>query len=613
MENKKILDSYKSHKDLKKMNIKELKILSNEVRKVILDLSLKQDIHLSSNLGIVELSTTILKVFDIEKDTILYDTGHQTYTHKILTDRKDKINTIRQENGLSGLMNMNESSYDHYSPGHSGNIISIASGMYQKIAVENKNINKQEYYNNKQFICVIGDSAFSNGLNFEALNDISFTKEPIIIILNDNGMSISKSVGGLSKMFSTIKSKDFFRIIEVFLRKILKFSKFYYFIFNLFTKIENKIIGKNLFISLGFNYIGPVDGNDIKKTEKILKRAKWLSNQGPVIVHVKTKKGKGDKESELDVLGDCHSSTRENSGSYGKAMTDALLKIMDKNKKIYVINPAMTRASNCEIIANKYPSRFFDVGIAEEHAVSKASGLALAGLKPYIYFYSTFLQRGYDQLLHDVSRLKLNLTILIDRSDLSGGDGSSHHGIFDVGFLKTIDNVLISSGRNIEQNIQLLTISNKYNDGIFAIRYPKGNFIKKDINLSYEVKLGEWEFFEKNKNADTVIVTYGPYFNKIHEEFYNKNINLVNAIFITKYNKNNIKNILNKYKKIIIYERIFLDNGLAADFYKESNKIKLNNNIISMNYKKIPENGSTLSLDKENKMDILDIKNNLIY
>ena len=596
--------------DLKDLDFKKLKVLCDEIRDTIIDVSKYNDIHLSSNLGIVELSTMILKVFDIENDIILYDTGHQTYVHKMLTGRKDKIYTIRKEGSLCGLMNMKESKYDHYSPGHSGNVLSVLSGMYQKYARENKDNIKQKYHNKKNFIAVIGDSAFANGLTFEALNDVSFSNLPLIIILNDNGMSISKSVGALSEVLTKTKGANFFHNLEKLCRNIFDFNKTYYWLFNTFNWFEHRIVGKNLFENLGYYYIGPINGHNVKELDKFLKRARWFAKQGPVILHVKTKKGKGSVESENDQCGSTHSFTLKNNKTVGMCITDKLIELMNDDPSIYALNPAMSYASNCHLIFEKFPDRYHDVGISEEHAISKASGMSLRNLKPYLYFYSTFLQRGYDQLLHDFARLNLNCTILLDRCDLSGGDGSSHHGIYDVGMLMSINNTIITTGRTMEQIYQLLKLSYKNKKGIFVIRYPRLIGEEYDSKIIKTIKFGDWEMFEKHKTK-TIVITYGAYTNKILKEIYDKQaVNVANAIFINNYEENILEKILKKYQNILVYERVFND-CLANDVYKLSNKLKTKNNIISMHYKNIIENGSTDSLDKQHDMDINAILKNI--
>lgn len=611
----KVLDKINNDQDVKKLDLKQQKKLATEIRELIINTSKQTSLHLSSNLGIVELTISLFKNFNLSKDKLLYDTGHQTYVHKILTGRKDKFHTIRQEGGLTGFVNMQESVYDHYSPGHSGNILSVASGMYQSLKEENKDGNKLKYFNNNQIVAVIGDAAFASGMAFEALNDIAFNKEPIIIILNDNEMSISKAVGALSKHLSNIKTSRFFRFVERGLRHVLDFNKFYYMLFDTYSWLESRILSKNLFQNLGFHYIGPIDGHNIKKLNKAINRAKWFSKQGSVILHVKTKKGFGLSEAVADQEGHFHSydknSTNEN--SFGSEATNKVVELMKNDKKIFVINPAMTRSSNCEKIIDLFPERYIDVGIAEEHAISKSSGMSLAGLKPIVYIYSSFLQRAYDQLQHDLSRLKLPVTLLIDRADVSGGDGPTHHGVYDVGFLKTLENAMITSPRNINQLNQLIDLSHNSNtNNIFCIRYPKWFFNDKHYINSYEIKKGEWEWFEKN-NTKTVVISYGPYVNKILEEIYEKeNVNIINAIFINNYHESEITKLFNKYDKIIVYERIKTNNGIASDLYKFKSDNNLRNEIIEMNYYKKPlDHGSTSGLDKRANMTILDIVKNI--
>lgn len=597
--NNELIKKIKHPNDIKQFKNKDLVLLAQEIRELLIETAKTNEIHFSSNLGIVELTMMVLKVFDINKDKILYDTGHQTYVHKILTGRYKQFPTIRKEGSLTGFMNMNESKFDHYSPGHSGNILSVASGMYQSFAKDNKM--GKRYINNQNIITIIGDSAFANGLNFEALNDVSFNKEPIIIILNDNDMSISKPVGHMSKVFSKIKNSWFFHFIERAIRLIFNYNRVYFWIYNSYYWIQWRITGKNLFENLGYQYIGPVDGHNIKSLENALSRAKWFAKQGPVIVHVRTKKGKGVQEAENDCCGSYHSSSKSNNKTYGMYVTDKLLELMKDDKSIMVINPAMSNASNCQIIQNEFPNRYFDVGISEEHAISKAGGMSLVGLKPYIYMYSSFLQRTYDQLLHDISRLSLNCTLLIDRADLSGGDGSSHHGIYDVGFLKTIHDVVITSPRDIKQLNTLLEFSHQYNESIFAIRYPKTDILKLDD--SKDIKFGEWEQIYEPKQTDAVIISYGPYINSIYKNVCEKyNIALINAVFITKYNPEQLDDICKKYQNIIIYERIFGNNGINLDLNEFITKNHLKNNLYAMHYKSVVEGGSTDALDKRSNM-----------
>lgn len=604
----KIIDKIENDQDIKKLSLKEQIILAQEVRDLIIDTAKNTPLHLSSNLGIVELTIAILNNFNLQNDKILYDTGHQTYVHKILTGRRDLFHTIRKDNGLFGFMNMTESEYDHYSPGHSGNILSIASGMYQSLKENNKDSKRLKFYNNKNIVAIVGDAAFANGLSFEALNDIAFNKEPIIIILNDNEMSISKAVGALSQHLSSIKTSKFFRFFERGIRHILNFNKCYYTIFNFYNWCENHLFTKNLFKNLGFNYIGPIDGHNIKKVNQALAKSKWFAHQGPIIVHVKTKKGYGLKEAEADLCGNFHSFNHEvkNDDSFGIIATKKVIELMEKDKQIFVLNPAMTRSSNCEAIIDKYPQRYIDVGIAEEHAIAKASGMALVGLKPIVYIYASFLQRAYDQLLHDCSRLQLPITLLIDRADPSGGDGPTHHGVYDVGFLKTIENTCITTPRNIDQLNQLIDLSQQNQHSIYAIRYPKWYFSENKYNyFLFKIKPYQWEWFDRFKSK-TIIVSYGPMVNCILQEVCDiYKIDLVNAIYINQYSKKEIKRIFDHYSKIIVYERIKTNNGLVQDFYQYQAENNLNCEIIAMNYYQKPlDHGALSSLDKKAFMDI---------
>ncbi|MDE6645971.1 MAG: 1-deoxy-D-xylulose-5-phosphate synthase, partial [Malacoplasma sp.] len=430
-----------------------------------------KSLHFSSNLGIVELSLALLYVFDSPKDLILYDTGHQSYVHKMITNRWNKMDSIREYGGLSGFQNPSESEHDLISTGHSGNILSICQGYIENS--ENKN---------NFLIPVIGDAALSNGLAFEALNNISFNKTPMLIIVNDNGMSISKNVGGLHKMMSKIQMSKVVFWTEKFLKKSLYKSEFgkkiYWFIFKCFEKITGFFKEKNFFEKLGFHYFGVIDGNNLKKVIHVLKRLKNLVKFGPIILHVKTIKGYGLKEAESDESGLFHSlnlsklSVKEDP-SYGEVAANFLEKLILYNNNIKIINPAMTLSSSFLELSQKFPSNYEDVGIAEEHAITKAAGIALTNKKVFVSIYSTFLQRGYDNVFHDVSRLELPIVFLVDRADISYHDGDTHHGIYDLGFLKSIPNTVICSPSNKYELEKLISLGYENKKGPFFIRYSK--------------------------------------------------------------------------------------------------------------------------------------------
>lgn len=562
-----ILEKIKSYEDFKKIRKNELSILASELRQALINLSLSNEIHLSSNLGIVELTLALSYYFDLDKTKIIYDTGHQGYIHKMITGRYDKINQIRKDNGLAGLLEMQESKYDYYSPGHSGNTLSIGAGY--NIA------------SNQKIINVIGDSSFATGIALEAINFISYKNIKNIIVINDNNMSISPATGALSKLFS------------------------------------NKKKTKQVFENLGYKYIGFVDGHNFNKLFKAIRLADKVSEHKAVILHVKTIKGYGYEKTQNDKIGIYHSNSLKHSESFGSIAFNFLNNKLKNNSDLYILNPAMAIGTGFnELLVNKN-KYYIDTGICEQHTLSLASGIAIQKKKVYCIYYSSFLQRAYDQLLHDVSRLNLNLTILLDRSDLSGGDGSSHHGIFDVPYLKTFPNTTITSFRNQKQFELLLDYSYHYNNGLFVIRYPKSEFASSIPCVNFDINQHEWEFIKLGNKTNIAIITYGPYVNKILNFIIENNLNIdvINAIFITNYSLDSMKKLL-QYDYIICYERIFSKLGLYSDVLNFNNKWNLNKKIYSMCYKDIPKNGSTNNLDKQYNMDldsiyklILSIKN----
>ncbi|GAA5414358.1 1-deoxy-D-xylulose-5-phosphate synthase [Ureaplasma ceti] len=566
-----ILKGYQGVADLKNLSFQELRQLAQEVRSYLITLSQTKEIHLSSNLGIVEITLAILLNFNLLHDVVIYDTGHQSYVHKMLTDRKDRIATIRSDNGLSGLLDMFESPYDHYSPGHSSNSISVLDGMYQAIADVNKNPDGI-YQNDKYHVAIIGDAALTNGVAFEALNDLGTSQDPLIILLNDNGMSISKAVGQFAKNIN---------------------------------QLQTDAVNKNIFTELNLQYLGPIDGNDLTVVDEYLKQAKQLAAKGPVLLHCRTNKGKGLSPAEQDWIGNYHSNSLKAKPSFGTIAYQNLNQKIKEDTKLRILNPAMNLGSGFnQMLLDKLP-HYQDTGINEEHTVSKASGMALKGLKVYNLFYSTFLQRSYDQLVHDVARFNLNMTFLLDRADLSGGDGPSHHGIFDVNYLKSMPNVTITSPRNFVQLDQLINLSYENEKGMFAIRYPKSPFVNIDVNSSYIIKPGSWETV-LSQGYKTVVLTYGPYTDAIYEYLQAQNLpaDLVCATYLHNYDQNYLAELCNKYDNIVCYERIYGDGGLVADVYKYIAQHQLTKKVYSFHYKDFVGHGSTSQLDKNQGMDL---------
>ncbi len=570
-----------SYQEIKKMNLKQLVHLTSLIRSKIIEISKNKSLHLSSNLGIVELSLALLYVFDSPKDLILYDTGHQSYVHKMITDRWNKIDSIRETDGLSGFQDPNESEHDLISTGHSGNILSICQGY-----IENSQ-NKDNF-----IIPVIGDAAISNGLSFEALNNISFNKTPMLIIINDNGMSISKNVGGMHKMMSKIQmSKPVFWSEKVLKKSLFKFKlgkKIYWFIFKCFEKISKFFKGRNFFEKLGFHYFGVIDGNNLKKTIHVLKRLKNLIKFGPIILHVKTIKGYGLKEAELDDSGLFHSlslndSTKKENLSYGEMAAQFLEKLILYDNKIRIINPAMTLSSGFLKLSKNFPFNYEDVGIAEEHAITKAAGIALTNKKVFIVIYSTFLQRGYDNIFHDISRLELPIIFLIDRADISYQDGDTHHGIYDLGFLKSIPNTIICSPSNKYELEKLITLGYENKKNPFFIRYSKDKCLK--TNLEKKFDFGSWIYLKKSKESKSCIISYGHIVNEIYENIKEKQVDLVNAIFITAYKKEFVSKLLSSYQRIYVIEKVYNSNCLGDDLIKQAFEEKKKCSISKINIK----------------------------
>ncbi len=561
------LNKINSYQDFLDLDESEYQSLSNDIRAFIIELAKTKEIHYGSNLGIVELTISLLSNFNLNNDVIVYDTGHQSYVHKILTGRKDLMHTIRTTNGLSAFTDMKESKYDFYSPGHSGNTISVLGGM-----------NYCNHDKTKYHVCVIGDSSLNTGLSFEGLNLNSFYKIPNIIVVNDNQMSISEAVGSLNKSFN------------------------------------NKSKAKGYFKALGYEYIGIIDGHDFKQLNKAFKKAKALVDQNKtVVVHTKTIKAKGDKLGESDKLGYYHANTLKQSETFGEIACNNLLNKIKNDKDLYILNPAMNVGTGFMQLYNQHNAQYLDMGISEEHVSSFASGLCLKNKKVVCLYYSSFIQRAYDQLVHDLSRLNLKPIFLLDRADLSGGDGPSHHGIFDVGFLKSIPNAKIYSPRNYHQLNTLIdyaynNISDNSNNDLIFIRYPKSKFTYSIQENNNDININEFEYLIDDNNS-TAIITYGPYTDSILECINNNQIkvDLINTIAINKLNPQEIKKILSKYSKIICYERIYSNLGLVNEFYDCANQINSNTKIISMSYKQYPTKGSTKDIDLSLEMDVKNI------
>lgn len=507
----KYLDKIHSPADLKKLNSAEYPELAQEIRDVLIDTVSKNGGHLASNLGAVELTIAIHLTFNSPSDRIVWDVGHQSYTHKLLTGRYDVFDTIRQKDGISGFCHPNESEHDTFYSGHSGTSVSSAFG----IAEANK-IKK----NNNYTVAVIGDGSFTGGLVYEALNNAGRSKTNLIVILNDNEMSISKNVGSVARYLTKIRSKKrYVRMkakLERFLDRIpLIGHSMASGLFNFKTAVKNLIYESTIFEKMGFRYMGPIDGHDIGMMCEALETAKSLGS--PVLLHVNTVKGKGYNYAEKDPshfhgisdfdidTGEPHSSGDTFCNEFGKLMC----KMAEKDKRITLITAAMSLGTGLTEFSEKYSERFFDVGIAEEHAVTFASGLAKGGMLPVFAVYSTFLQRCYDEIVHDGALQDQKLVLAIDRAGFVGDDGETHNGLYDVAFLQSIPRVTVYSPATYDE--MKVDFGNAFyrDSDVVAVRYPRGG--EPEIPEDYTPSFGTYDLYG-HAFADTVIVTYGRLF-----------------------------------------------------------------------------------------------------
>ncbi|MDC0346560.1 1-deoxy-D-xylulose-5-phosphate synthase [Candidatus Pelagibacter sp.] len=506
MEDYKYLKEINFPADLRKLSESQLQDLSNEVRAEMISAVSQTGGHLGAGLGVVELTVALHYVFDTPNDKLIWDVGHQTYPHKILTGRKSKIKTLRQGNGLSGFTKRSESEYDPFGAAHSSTSISSALGIAEANKLSNKSNN---------VIAVIGDGAISAGMAYEAMNNAGASKTKMIVVLNDNDMSIAKPVGAmrtyLAKLFS---GKIYFSLRETFKLITSAFSK--RFSANAGKAedfLRSAVTGGTLFNSLGFYYVGPIDGHDLDTLVPILKNARDSKHQGPIMIHVKTQKGKGysfaEKASDhyhgvskFNVVTGEQVKSGVNLPAYTKVFANTLVKHAEKDSKIVGITAAMPGGTGMDIFAKQFPKRMFDVGIAEQHAVTFAAGLSTENYKPYVAIYSTFLQRAYDQVVHDVAIQSLPVRFAIDRAGLVGADGSTHAGSFDITYLSTLPNFIVMAPSDESEFIKMINTSVHINDKPSAIRYPRGTGVGLEFpSIDETLEIGKGRVIQKGKQV----------------------------------------------------------------------------------------------------------------
>ena len=607
-----ILDRINEPNDIKKLTIKEKKQLAEEIREFLVDKVSKTGGHLASNLGIVEITIALLSCFDFDSDKVVFDVGHQSYVYKMLTGRKNDFDKLRKYKGLRGFPYRSESKYDFFETGHSSTSISACLGMARARDIKKENNN---------IISVIGDGSISSGESLEAINDLGFNKTKMIIILNDNGMSISSNVGGISSYLSRISINTKYLKIKNKIKHSLDGTKFGSIPLKAMSRMKDGfrtfLVPSKYFETMGLTYIGPLDGHDLSLLIKVINQAKKLDK--PVLIHADTKKGKGylpamenpdlyHGVSAFDKEKGVNNTKKE---TYSSVFGETMVKLGEKNDKLVAITAAMKDGVGLTEFFEKYKERSFDVGICEEHATTFTAGLANEGLIPVFAVYSTFLQRGFDQLLHDVCMQKLPCIFAIDRSGLVGSDGETHQGIFDLSYLSLMPNMTIMSPKTMKDLPKMLewAVNSKK---IVAIRYPRGGDEIKLPTIK-KVEYGKWETITKG-NKVTIIAT-GKMIQKAYEakEKYNLDVTIINALFIKPLDeKLLLKEIKNKNNILTIEDNV-LNGGLGSQISFFLAKNKYTGRIISMGFNdKFIEQGNVEELYKQEGITLESIKENVL-
>lgn len=555
----KILKGIKSPEDVKKLESTQIPELCEELRRCIIDTVSKNGGHLASNLGAIELTVALHRAFSSPEDAIIFDVGHQSYAHKLLTGRFDRFSTLRTENGISGYMRPDESIHDPFVTGHSSNSVSAAYGIYKAKAITGEA---------GTAVAVIGDGAMTGGMAYEALNNCGSGRNNFVVVLNDNKMSISRNVGALARSFTRLRNRPKYHNLKFAVSKVLIKIPVIgrglnTFVFKAKELFKSVIYRNNIFVDMGFNYLGPVDGHNVAAMEQLFKIAKNYNR--PSLVHVITTKGKGYKYAENEPK-NYHGvspfdieigALRSDKKTFSDIAGDTLCRLAEKNGKICAITAAMSSGTGLSSFSSEFKSRFFDVGIAEQHAVTFSAGLAKGGVIPFFVVYSSFLQRGYDQIIHDAAIANLPLRLLIDRAGIVGEDGESHQGIFDAAFLSTIPNMNIYSPccyRELEKLIENSVDKNE----LCAIRYPRGCEAE-----SYSLDFSGDFTVVGAKAGKKAVITYGRIFSNAYTALRdNKNTDIfkLNKIYPI---SNELISLLLNYNEIYFFEEGIRSGGIA--------------------------------------------------
>lgn len=600
------------------MDLTSKKKLASEIREYILDVVSKNGGHLASNLGVVELTIALESVFDVSRDKIVWDVGHQCYTHKIINGRYEEFKTLRKFKGLSGFPKTSESLTDAFNTGHSSTSISAAMGFAKARDIRHKK---------NHVVAVIGDGALTGGMAMEALNHVGSSNTNMIVVLNDNEMSISKNIGGINKLLTRLRSKkNYTRSNQLGRNVVLRIpvvgGLFVKLVSKLKTSVKNVIIPGMYFEEIGFRYLGPVDGHDINTLEKLLSRAKELD--GPILIHVLTKKGKGysiaednpDKFHGVSAFDlETGKSLSQKKKDYSKVFGDKLVNMAKKNKKIVAITAAMKDGTGFGEFAAKYPERFFDVGIAEGHALTFAAGLAREGLIPFVSIYSSFYQRAYDQIIHDICLQELPVVMCVDRAGIVGNDGETHQGLYDMAFFRLIPNLTIMAPKDFSELEEMMEFAVNLEKPV-VIRYPRGG--ESGVKFtSKPLKYGKSEVVRKGN--DLSIIAIGNKVSRameVAELLDNDGISseVINCRFLKPLDTRTIGDSLKKTAKCIVIEDGTVIGGLSSAITELILEKRLDVDFSSYAYPdKFIKHGSVEELEKQNKVDaksiFRDVKN----
>ena len=615
-----MLEKINSPEDIKKLSLNEKEELAQEIRNYILEVVSKNGGHLASNLGIVELTLALHTVFNVPEDKIIWDVGHQSYVHKIITGRREELKTLRKFKGIAGFPKTNETESDCFNTGHSSTSISAALGMARALELQGKK---------NDVIAVIGDGALTGGMALEALNDAGFSDCNITVILNDNEMSISPNTGGLNQFLGKLRTKKLYtrtnKLIKGRITKIPIVGRPTVKIIQQIKRaIKQLVINRMYFEDIGFTYLGPVDGHNMEKLESILKTSKQV--KGPVLIHVLTTKGKGYKYAEenpdkfhatgaFDI--ETGKSIKPKATDYSKVFGNKLIELAKQNDKIVAITAAMKDGTGLSEFQKQFPKRFFDVGIAEQHAVTMSAGMAKEGLKPVVPIYSSFYQRAYDQVIHDIAMQNLPVIMCVDRAGIVGADGETHQGLLDMAFFKLVPNLTIMAPKDFRELEEMLEFAINLKKPV-VIRYPRGG---EDAKIKFEkhdkIELGTSETLQEGN--DITIIAIGKMVakamhlaNKIKSENTEENkrsVEVINARFLKPFDTEKIKASIEKTKNVITIEDGTCVGGLATTI----KELIVDNNIQDVKIKTIAypdkfiEHGTAEELEKMYGFDIIDI------